>query len=188
MKALCLLALCALLPLTVLARAQYLDQGVRDIGGNVAFERADGDAYKLNNGQGTSQFTANLNTLYFVRDGLALGGSLSAVNYWWGRHESYWVIGVGPRVNWHVAKLTSGSLFLDGAFLYETQTYEYDAGSFTSKSTDRRRTWEAGVGLLTELNPHVGLTTEAYFDRDIASPDYGYRYGLRIGLKTFFDD
>lgn len=139
----------------------------------------------------TTSLIVNPTILRFVAPRLAIGGTLTLARFdGEGAETTAW--GLGPAARWYVGGDAKVLPFVGVSATFGRSASTLANGVEQDGSTNG---FDAAAGLTWLFSPHVGLTTEGFFNRESTSSDSAQpglsadqtrtSYGLRLGIATF---
>lgn len=172
-----------LVPLGVSAQEGPISKGSKVVGGSASFASLGGDLYENGDGDRLTSLALSPAALFFVSDGLALGGTLTVERESQGDFDAT-TLGLGPTVAYYFGEADSDSYpFLSGTVSYANlSTSGVDASGFGFNAT---------AGIVFMLSRTVGLTAAATYrienlEVDQANDSFGGNtFAIALGIDAF---
>jgi hypothetical protein len=131
--------------------------------------------------------------LYFVRPGLAIGGTVS-LGYFDTPQATTKSFGIGPSARYYFGDVAAKTLpFVSATVAPTWQSTDPKASSSANSSTAHGLQVEGTIGLTHLVATHVGITGEAFYEHQSFNGDIGtshvtqssYSFGVRFGITAF---
>ena len=189
MKSIVAIACLLLVPVLAFAADYEVDQGAIEIGGELFFQSAGGDAYENADGDGQTRFGIMPEGHYFVMPGLGIGGVIGFESSSWGDEKSS-TLSIGPSVQYYIGADADKNIlpFVGAAFLFRSESFDNGAGF---DGTNTMTTIHFTGGGLFRLVDHYAIKGGIFVDLDSVKPEgsdesfSGTTFGLLVGFTGF---
>ncbi|MFQ5572401.1 MAG: hypothetical protein ACE5G0_22230 [Rhodothermales bacterium] len=180
-------ALFACMPATAFAQTFAIDQGSFMLGGALSFTSRGGELYEDNNEDRLNALSLNPTLQFFLRRGIAVGGTILVSRTWQGDFSQS-TFGIGPRISAFFGTPTLNAYpFLSLSPIYVSNTTDFGTGDISGSGFGVHLTGGAALMVARNVSVTIGLfyLYESNSFDELDDSFTGNTFGIEMGIAAF---